>query len=263
MSIIGKVDSLWRYPVKSMAGEALREAFVGFAGIYGDRIFAFKSAAKSKRFPYLTARDHGAIIGWRAQFRHPEQAAQPPNWAEASTGPTGLTPLYAKPAEMGVDVMLPSGATFAIDDPALLDQLRTEPDDTAELTLLYSERALTDCRPVSLFSLQTVAQLGAEIGEPLDARRFRANIYADLPAMLGFAEDGLVGRSLRIGEKTVLTIMGRDGRCVMITLDPDSGKSNPQVLRTVAQAHEGMAGVYCVVLVEGMIKPGDAIELLD
>lgn len=263
MSIIGTVDSLWRYPVKSLRGEELTEAFVGFAGLYGDRVFAFKSSAKAKRFPYLTARDHSAIIGWRAQFRYPELAAQPINLTEAQTGGTGLTPLYAKPAEMSVDVVLPSGATFAIDDPTLLDQLRGGPDETAELTLLYSERALTDCRPVSLFSLQTVAQIGAEIGEPLDKRRFRANIYANFTTLGGFAEDTLVGRSLRIGAKTVITIMGRDARCVMITLDPDTGATNAQVLRTVAQAHEGKAGVYCVVLVEGMINKGDPIELLD
>ncbi|HEX9726455.1 MAG TPA: MOSC N-terminal beta barrel domain-containing protein, partial [Vicinamibacteria bacterium] len=41
MSSIGKVQSLWRYPVKSMRGEELEEAFMGFSGFYGDRLFAF------------------------------------------------------------------------------------------------------------------------------------------------------------------------------------------------------------------------------
>jgi uncharacterized protein len=57
MTIVGKVESLWRYPVKSMRGEELTEAFVGFAGIYGDRLFAFKSAARPVGFPYLTGRE--------------------------------------------------------------------------------------------------------------------------------------------------------------------------------------------------------------
>ena len=57
MSNIGKVESLWRYPIKSMRGQELDEAFVGFSGIYGDRIFAFRSSASSKGFPYLTARE--------------------------------------------------------------------------------------------------------------------------------------------------------------------------------------------------------------
>ena len=51
MSVVGRVDSLWRYPVKSMRGEELEEAFVGFPGVYGDRSFAFRSSASPKGFP--------------------------------------------------------------------------------------------------------------------------------------------------------------------------------------------------------------------
>jgi uncharacterized protein len=57
MSIVGQIDSLWRYPVKSMRGEELSEAFVGFSGVYGDRLFAFKSSACPEGFPYLTGRE--------------------------------------------------------------------------------------------------------------------------------------------------------------------------------------------------------------
>ena len=45
MSVVGRVESVWRYPVKSMRGEELPEIFAGFAGVYGDRLFAFKSTA--------------------------------------------------------------------------------------------------------------------------------------------------------------------------------------------------------------------------
>jgi uncharacterized protein YcbX len=43
MPIIGTVESLWRYPVKSMRGEEVNELFAGYAGAYGDRLFAFES----------------------------------------------------------------------------------------------------------------------------------------------------------------------------------------------------------------------------
>ena len=49
MPIIGTVDSLWRYPVKSMRGEEMEEMFAGYAGVYGDRLFAFKNFRWSKR----------------------------------------------------------------------------------------------------------------------------------------------------------------------------------------------------------------------
>ena len=42
MNIVGTVESLWRYPVKSMRGEELIEIFAGYAGVYGDRLFAFR-----------------------------------------------------------------------------------------------------------------------------------------------------------------------------------------------------------------------------
>ena len=45
MATIGKVESLWRYPVKSMRGEEIAEAFLGFAGVYGDRLYAFRDSA--------------------------------------------------------------------------------------------------------------------------------------------------------------------------------------------------------------------------
>jgi uncharacterized protein len=129
--------------------------------------------------------------------------------------------------------------------------------------LLRSERALTDCRPVSLFSLQTGEQLGAEIGTVLDKRRFRANIYMDLESRPGFAEDSFVGKSLKIGSQLVISVLERDSRCKLISLDPDTGEANPHVLRNVAVAHEGRAGVYAAVLMEGVIRPGDAIETID
>ena len=78
MSIIGKVESLWRYPVKSMRGEEVDTVFLGFAGIYGDRFFAFKSVASPKGFPYLTGREQPDMLRYRPRFRHPEQAARPP-----------------------------------------------------------------------------------------------------------------------------------------------------------------------------------------
>jgi hypothetical protein len=97
----------------------------------------------------------------------------------------------------------------------------------------------------------------------MDERRFRANVYVDLTSAQGFAENDFVGRSLRIGPKVVVTILERDPRCMMITLDPDTGEKTPAILKKVAQAHEGMAGVYGAVMVEGMLHKGDSIELLE
>jgi len=261
MSIIGKVESLWRYPVKSMRGEELDEAFAGYSGIYGDRAFAFKSSANHKGFPYFTARDQRKLLQYRPRFRYPDKAARPINLVEAES--KGANPLLANLAELAVDVETPDGDNLAIDEPALIEMLRADIDPKHTLTLMQSQRAMTDCRPVSILSLQSVQQLAEETGVRVDKRRFRANIYVDLTSAEGFAENELVGRSVRIGSKAIIAILERDSRCVIITLDPDTGEQTPVILKKVAQAHEGMAGVYGAVLAEGIMQKGDPVELLD
>jgi hypothetical protein len=262
MNFIGKVESLWRYPVKSMGGEELNEVFVGFAGIFGDRVYAFRSARRPKGFPYLTGRERSEMILYRPRFRHPDKAAKPPNLAEAEDIAPSLKPAFGNAEDLAVEVQTPAGEVLGIDDPRLAQQLTRGLHEEDEITLLRSERAMTDCRPVSLFSLQTVRRLGEELGMELDKRRFRANIYIDLAATTGFAEDGLVGRTMRIGSKTLLVILERDPRCAMITLDPETAARNPDILGHVTKAHEGKAGVYAAVLVEGMVRAGDEIAVI-
>ena len=93
--------------------------------------------------------------------------------------------------------------------------------------------------------------------------RFRANIYLHLDDAGGFAENVYVGRKLQVGQKVVLSVLERDPRCKMITLDPDTAEPHAEMLRTVTKGHAGTAGVYSAVLVEGTVARGDKIELLE
>ncbi len=263
MSTIGIVESLWRYPVKSMCGEQLDELFASYAGVYGDRLFAFESSAGRKDFPFFTGREQRQMIRYRPHFRNPNKAAHPVDLADAESLPPGVNPLAAHPTELTIDVETPDGKTIAIDDPALIDHLRTNIDEMHQLTLRRSDKAMTDCRPLSIFAVQSAKKLGEETGITVDKRRFRANVYLDLTSSDGFAEDAFVGRTMRIGSKVVVSILERDPRCMMITLDPDTAEKSPAILKAVAQAHSGMAGVYGAVLVEGMMHKGDPVELLN
>jgi len=261
MNVIGTVESLWRYPVKSMRGEELDEMFAGYAGVYGDRLFAFESSASPKGFPFFTGRDQRQMIRYRPRFRNPEKAARPINLVEAES--SGANPISANASELMIEVETPDGKTIAIDDPALIDNLRVNIDGKHELKLLRSDKAITDCRPLSIFAVQSAKKLGEETGVKVDKRRFRANVYLDLTSSDGFAENQFVGKTLRIGSKVVVSVLERDPRCMMITLDPDTAEKTPAILKQVAQAHEGMAGVYGAVLVQGMIRKGDSVELID
>src|SRR5207237_10315527 len=95
MSTIGTVESLWRYPVKSMRGEELGELFASYGGVYGDRLFAFESSASPRGFPFFTGRDQRQMIRYRARFRNQEPAARPVNLGEAEKLSPNLNPTSA------------------------------------------------------------------------------------------------------------------------------------------------------------------------
>lgn len=250
MSIVGHVESLWRYPVKSMGGEELKEAYLGVSGVYGDRLYAFHSAAAPKTFPYLTGREQEKMLLYRPVYQHSDDTASAHIASENSS-------------DFRVDIETPEGEKLTIDDSRLINLLREGLRNSPELTLVCSDRAMTDCHPISLFSMQTVRQLSHELETGLDKRRFRANIYVDLASPDGFGEDQFVGRKLRIGSTVVIEVIERDPRCKMITLDPDTAQANPEVLKQVARFHEGNAGIYAAVVTEGTVRPGDEITLIN
>ena len=121
---------------------------------------------------------------------------------------------------------------------------------------------MTDCRPLSLFSVQTGRRLGEELGIDLDKRRYRANTFMDLASAAGFAEDGLVGQTVRIGSKVVVSVLERDPRCAMITIDPDTAQRNPQFSATSLKPMTA-PGVSAAVLVEGVVRVGDDIHVIE
>lgn len=257
------VESLWRYPVKGMRGEQLPEAFAGFSGFYGDRCYAIRDAAARKGFPYLNGNTQPEMLRCQPRFRNFEKSLKPPNLVEASSIAPGVTPANADADDFDLDVITASGRIFSIDDAALLEMLAEDLRGEHELSIARSDRALTDCRPVSLISLQTIRQIEIESGIALDKRRFRANIYFNLNSERGFGEDELINRRLRIGAKAEIMVLERDPRCKAISLDPDTGEHNPQILKSVARLHEANAGVYCAVLVEGILTAGDSIKILE
>jgi MOSC domain-containing protein len=259
--IIGTVESLWRYPVKGMAGSEVPEVFMGFAGIYGDRCYAIKNSAGRKGFPYLNANVQHQMLLYHPQFRHLERTLTPPNLIEAEKIDPGANPTVADAEDMELDVVTPSGEKISVEDPMLIKLFSEGLSADNQLKLVRSERALYDCRPVSLISMQTIGQIETELRIPLNKLRFRSNIYFNSEGG-AFNEDNFVGRRLRIGSKAIVMVLERDPRCALISLDPNTAENNPEVLRHVVREHNNFAGVYCAVLVEGLLKKGDPIELL-
>lgn len=263
MTVVGRLESVWRYPMKSMPGESLPEAFVSFAGVLGDRLYAVHHASAPKAFPFLTARSRKEMLQFRPRFRHPELTRAPGNLVDAQTRGPGLTPLFPSSEDLTLEIEAPDGTILSATDPSLPSLIAGDQLDASELTIIRSDRAMTDCRPLSLLATQTIEGIGRAVGLTLDKRRFRENLYVDLDSAESFAEDAFVGKQLRIGSKMTIHILERDIRCRMIGIDPETLEEDPEILRHVAKSHDNTAGVYAAVLVEGLVRPGDEIVLQD
>jgi len=195
MDRIGTLETVCRYPVKSMAGEEVAEAFVGFAGLMGDRAFAFVREPAPAGFPWLTGRERQDLILFRPRFDD-EQATALPRAVEKSFGMApGVNAVYPEEAAFSVSVTTPGGRTLPVDSPELKAEL--EEKGTRQVTLRFSERSHWDCRPVSVFGNASAIALGEKLGRPMDRRRFRANFYVDWEGGTPFREDELVGETCR------------------------------------------------------------------
>jgi uncharacterized protein YcbX len=235
MRSVGVIGQLARYPVKSMRGEALPATTLTLQGVAEDRRYAFVQAASRSEFPWLTARELPEMLCYHTSVE--------------GAGTKGVA----------VRVTGPSGENWPVDSEELRRAL--EVHSGRALFLLRDYRGSYDVAPVSLISRQTVARIALESGTEEDAWRFRPNLLVDLEAGGAFAELNWVGRILRVGNTARIAITEVDQRCMMITLDPASGKPSPAILRCVAQQHKQCAGVYATVLTPGEVRVGDTLAL--
>jgi len=237
----GTLTHLRRYPVKGMSGEDLNEVFVTFAGLLGDRVYAFFDPKSPADFQWITPRLLPEMLLLKPSFVSPPSAQQQ----------------LPSDADYHVEVATPEGKKFdvsAADLRAHLEEKLGRP-----IALRFSERSMTDSRPVSILGRQSLEALSSEACRKLEARRFRANFVIDWSSGGAFHEDSLLGRQVRIGSEISLMISKRDSRCKVITLDPDTAQSAPEVLEVIVKKHAGCAGVYATVLREGIVRRGDPV----
>lgn len=238
---LGTLRVLRRYLFKSMAGEDIQEAFVTFAGLVGDRAYAFVDRNNHSNFPWMTARQSHEMLLFRPRFlTAPDSSNEHPAHKDFTA-----------------EIITPEGEKLIPSDSSFTPYF--EKRFGRELELRFSERAMQDACPVSLLGLETVKSLSTEAGLPLEHTRFRANFYIDWENGKPYYEDALVGSSLRIGEKFTFTVVQNNMRCAIITLDPATAEASPAVAKVVARNHGNCFGVYGSVLREGIVRQGDPV----
>jgi uncharacterized protein len=231
MPVVGRVVTLWRYPVKSMAAEELSTVDVAWHGLAGDRRWAFvRPDQEHNSFPWLTMRQRVEMAHYRPRFADP-----------------------ARPDASPTLVRTPAGGELDVADPALAAELGPG------VRVIRQARGIFDTFPLSLLSTQAVARLGAMVQADLGAPRFRPNLLVDTGGG-DFPEEAWVGRVLRIGGLR-MRVDCRDRRCVMTTVDPVTLATNPAVLRAIARERDNQFGVYGTTVEPGPVAVGDPVAV--
>jgi len=236
---IGHVEAIFRYPVKSMAGERLEEANLGWYGFEGDRRLAFRRIDDRSGMPWLTA------------SKLPDLLLFAPHRCEDSAQgdlPTHIrTPDGEEMPVFGQDLAAEVGRRYGA--PVQMMQLRHGIFDEANISVIASE---------------TVREIGRRAGRSLDVRRFRPNVVVRLLRPVPFQEDEWLGGVLSFGEgdeAPAIAVTMRDERCSMVNLDPDSASSAPEVMKAVVRANQNNAGIYGAVTRIGRLAVGQTVFL--
>jgi len=231
---VGTVAGLYRFPVKSTAGESLSAAPVSHRGLLHDREWAVYTA------------DGGIASGKTTRrFRKVEGLM---SWlSDVSTGDR-LPTLHS-----------PDGDAYRVDDPAAAEALTRAFGQPLTLQRETDIRHHDECgiHPVTTSSIRRTEQL---IGGGLDVRRLRANIVLATEGS-DFLEDGWTGGELALGPDVVLRLGPGMPRCVMVDQPQADVPAGPPMLRTLGSIHDVLLGLQAHVVRTGTISLGDTARL--
>lgn len=221
---MASVVEIWRYPVKSMAGERLDECAITEAGLEGDRRWAFIDQSPDRAGKWFNIKQHAPLMTYHARL-----------------------------VSGALDLVAPDGSRVELDGDLVR---RFEGDSGHPLRLRELPGENFDDSQVLIINLASVDAFGMEVGRRLDHRRFRANLYAD--GLEPEAELRWLGRVIRAGDAE-LEVTSRCERCKVITMDPDTTEADPRILRVLVEQHDERMGVYCRVVRPGRVAVGDFV----
>jgi len=237
-ALIGHVEALFRYPVKSMGGERLEAAELGWHGLDGDRRLAFRRMDDRSGFPWLSASKLPDLLLFAPQRRGDGAGGDLPTHVRTPDGEE--MPVFGE--ELAAEIGRRVGA------PVQMMQLKHGMFDEATLSLIATD---------------TMHEIERLAGRSPDVRRFRPNVVVRLLQSAPFQEDGWLGGVLSFGEGNdapAVTVTMRDVRCSMVNLDPDSASSAPEMLKAVVRANRNNAGIYGAVTRTGRLAVGQSLH---
>jgi uncharacterized protein len=270
-TLVGVVEELWRYPVKSMLGEQVTASEVAERGLLGDRAYALRDTSDGKiataknprKWPNLF--DYSATLtsAPRADKKLPPARITLPNGTSINTEQPDAARILSAAFRREIKLEMIGGASNnEISEEYWLDMEGLEHRDTfTEFNLPTG--TFFDTATVHLVTTATLERLHELYPEGRFAvPRFRPNVVVSpTDKHSGFVENDWLTRIIAIGDNVRLKIDLNCARCVMTTLAQRDLPRDPGILRTAAQHNRVNVGVYASVLQGGKIQRGDSIRL--
>ncbi|WP_439098173.1 MOSC domain-containing protein [Mycobacterium europaeum] len=264
-----RVQSLLRYPVKSMLGETVSSILVDEHGAEGDRRLALVDTATGHVASAKNARLWRGLLKCTANREAGRVRIGLPDGTSVAVDDPGIDELLS--GLLGRPVRLiaqrPEGATLVRPDPEQLLKLGLDAEVSGrilEIAQATPGDAFTDEAPLHAITTATLAHIGVE------ALRYRPNIViATPPDYPPYAENGWVGTEIAVGEVR-LRVLTATSRCVVPTLEHGPLPRAPQALRIPAAENrwdtgghgaQPCAGAYLAVASEGVIRVGDRVTI--
>jgi uncharacterized protein len=266
---IGKVVSIWRYPVKSMMGEELNSSYVTERGLIGDRVYAIIDQQTGKVASAKNPGKWGKLFDFRAAFIDSLQTVDniPP---VRITFPDG-SQIFSNHGDVDHTLSKVLGREVSVMNASLASPSYEEywPDieGLAQRERLTDEamppQTFFDVAVIHLLTTSTIDRLRElYLQGRFEVRRFRPNIVVESASdEKDFIENSWVGKKITIGEEIVLKVIGPCTRCVMITLPQGDLPKDLGILRTVAKYNQVHAGIYASVNRDGTIRRGDIVQI--
>jgi uncharacterized protein len=268
---IGKVVSLWRYPVKSMMGEELNSSHMTERGLIGDRVYAIVDQRTGKVASAKNPRKWEKLFDFRAAFIDSLQSSDSippvritlPDGCQIFSNQGGIDHTLSKVLRREVTLMKAS-----LEKPSY-EEYWPDIEGIAHREIVTDEampsQTFFDVAVIHILTTSTINRLREFYPDGrFEIRRFRPNIVIESKSEeKDFIENLWVDRKLMIGEEIVLKVIGPCTRCVMITLPQGDLEKDLGILRTVAKYNQVHAGVYASVVRSGIVRRGDIVQLED
>lgn len=258
-SRVGRVQGLWRYPVRSLGGERVTETRLGPLGVAGDRAWSILDpgdghmATAAKR-----PRDWAGLLGFSARYlREPSlgDARAPDVELRHESGTVLRSDAGATAGELA-RLLGRKARLHAGDAQGALSAAATAERDPGAPRPPYASAPIHLLTTSSLCAAKRLHPAGA-----FEIARFRPNILVDTGGAPEFLEAGWVEACLRIGDEVVLHVFKECERCVLTTLPQPGLPRDPHILATAVGHNRTFLGVSCSVPSGGVVREGDPVVL--